>query len=530
MAQTQRQPKRSDQFREQLEQYMELRGIWRANPVLYARQRLGLNPTWQQQKILEAVAEPGAKVTVRSGHGIGKSGSLSAAIWWKIECFDFPKIPCTAPSSSQLRDVLWSELSRWHRRSNEIAKVRGMPSEFWLSSLFEITQDRVYDKGAPKEWFAVARTARPENPDALQGFHASNVRISDDGMGVVEDADGHGGEIMFVIEEASGVHDRIFEVAEGALSSHGATLLMAGNPTRNTGYFANSHKRDRGEYTALHFRSSDSPLVAPDYRDKLIKKFGEGSNVVRVRADGEFPKADDDTLIPLEHAEAAIYREAMPGRGERRLGVDVARFGDDRTVFVLRQGSRVENIKIAAKLDTMEVAGMSIKLAKEWGASTIYVDAAGLGAGVYDRIHEQKYPCVAVEVQRAAPKRASLATEDEGQPEAQPWKLRDYLWVECSRWLRDDAPSFAGVDRDIAEDLAGELASVRFKVDSSGRIVIESKDDMKKRGLRSPDIADALNTTFAGDIFYGEGQALWEVMRRAAEERARKEAEAKVAA
>ena len=213
----------------------------------------------------------------------------------------------------QLRDVLWSELGKWARKSDAMSRANGLPPELWLSNLFKINQDRIADKGSPDQWFAVARTARKENPDALQGFHASGVRISADGTTVEEIADD--GQIMFVVEEASGVDDKIFEVAEGALSSHGARLLMVGNPTRNTGYFARSHKQDRADFTALHFKCGDSPLVDPTYRQRLVRKFGEGSNVVRVRADGDFPKQDDDTLIALEDAEAAIARNepAKPG-------------------------------------------------------------------------------------------------------------------------------------------------------------------------------------------------------------------------
>ena len=165
------------------------------------------------------------------------------------------------------------------------------------------------------------------NPDALQGFHASNIKISDDGLSIIENHNAATrGQIMFVIDEACGVADIVFEVAEGALASPNSSLLMGGNPTKGTGYFANSHRHNRGDYTTLHFRSSDSPLVAKDYRDGLVRKFGEGSNVVRVRADGEFPRADDDTLIPLDLVEAAIARERHAGPGQqRRLGVDVAR-------------------------------------------------------------------------------------------------------------------------------------------------------------------------------------------------------------
>lgn len=503
-----------------LNEYQALREEWRQDAVLYARQRLGLNPTWQQTRILEAITEPGAKVSIRSGHGIGKSASLSAAIWWKLECFDFAKVPCTAPSSSQLRDILWAELARWLRTSMDRARKWNMPQELWLNNMFEMTQDRVTDRGSPKEWFAVARTARPENPDALQGFHASNVVISDDGFTAIEVENEQSGHIMFVVEEAGGVNDRVFEVAEGALSSKGATLIMAGNPTSGLGYFANSHKKNRGEYKALHYRSSDSPLVAPGYREGLVRKFGENSNVVRVRADGDFPRADDDTLIPLELVEAAIYREpTVPSSGERRLGVDVARFGDDRTVFVLRQGANVDKLEIYAKLDNVEVAAIGTRLFKQWSADQAYIDTNGLGSGVYDLMIRQ-VPCLPVNVSAKAPERSVLPESRLGnRVEAQPLRLRDFLWLELLRWLREDEPSFKRLPRDLAEDLAGELSSVKFGQDSAGRIVIETKDAMKARGIRSCDLADGLGVSFYSAGVIGKGEGIFELERRRATER-----------
>ncbi|MGF1275525.1 hypothetical protein [Acetobacter pasteurianus] len=468
--------------------YRKLRGIWRKDPVLYARQRLGLNPTTQQRQLLEAIAPPGAKVSVRAGHGVGKSGSTSAAIWWHLECYEYCRIPCTAPTASQLYNVLWAELSKWGRRSEERARADGLPEELWLANLFDRNQDRISDKGQPAEWYAVARTSRRESPDALQGFHASDVQITDDNRAVERSSSG--GSIMFVIEEASGVPDEIFEVAEGALSSHGARLLMVGNPTRNTGFFARSQKQDRALYTALHFRCSDSPLVDPSYRANLVRKYGEGSNVVRVRADGDFPKQDDDVLIPLETAEAALAREPASGKYERRLGVDVARFGDDRTTFVLREGPRVEKIEIRAKQDTMATAGMAADFFRRWKADSIYVDVVGVGAGVADRLREQKLPVVDVNVACRAPD--EVVAED-----AKPAKLRDYLWLQVAAWLRTGDASIQAESNDNAEDLAAELSTVRYGLDSSGNLLVESKDAMKKRGLRSPDIADALGLTFA---------------------------------
>jgi phage terminase large subunit len=479
-------------FARDLEAYQTLRDQWRSDPVRYVVERLGLQPTWQQQQILEALIPEGAKVTIRSGHGIGKSGVAAATVWWFLETRNFARVPCTAPASHQLKDILWGELAKWLRKAEDLSRRRGDHPRVWLSSLFRLTKDRLYDRGAPDEWFAAARTSGKDNPEALQGFHSGDLTVSDDGHGVTRQALG---SILFVIEEASGVYEPVFEVAEGALSSAGARVLMIGNPTKNTGTFAASHKQSRGEYRALHFHSQDSPLVDPDYRPRLVRMFGEGSNVVRVRADGEFPKQDDDTLIAIELTEAALARERPPAvMGVRRLGVDVARFGDDRTVLLLRQGPVVEHIAVHAKQDTMVTVGHVLQAVQIWRVAEVYVDVIGVGAGVYDRLaelHRDKKlaaTVIAVNVAEVAPERPT-------NQDAQGKTLRDHLWLQTAAWLRDEAPIFA-VEREHGEDLAGELTSVKYAPDSSGRLIVESKDAMKARHLRSPDLADALTLTF----------------------------------
>lgn len=482
-----------------LAEYRKLRRIWRGKPDLYARQRLGLTPTDQQRRALRAMATPGARVSARAGHNVGKTAFTAATIWWFLECFDYAKVPCTAPSRHQLETVLWAELAKWQRRSDQVCRKAGVPEALLLSSMFDLQATSIRDRGAPKEWFAVARTSRKETPDALQGFHASNIEIVDGQA--VERGDPQGGGLLFVIEEASGVPDAIFEVVEGALASAGSRQLMIGNPVRNSGYFADSHKKNRAAFTVFHFRCDDSPLVDPAYRAGLVRKYGEGSNVVRVRADGEFPKQDDDVLIPLELAEACLEREDdRPATGPRRLGIDPARFGIDRTVFTLRHGHRVERIHIAAKLDTQQTAGLGKVLASQWEAEEIYVDEIGIGAGVVDRLREEvELPVVGVNVAAAAPPRAA------GQET--PRLLRDHLWLEMRDWLRDEAPVFAvpADEQEAAQDLAGELSLPKYGFDGSGRLVVESKEDMKKRLTsagspgRSPDIADSLGVTFAPD-------------------------------
>jgi hypothetical protein len=456
--------------------YLQLRECWRKDPVLYVRQRFAIEPTPQQVQILQAIQPPGAKVSVRSGHGVGKSSSAAWIIFWHLETHDFGKIPCTVPSSHQLRDILWGELSKWRRHADGQSAALGIPPRFWLTTLFKLVNDGLYDPSA-KEWRAFARTARKENPEALQGFHATNL--------------------LYVIDEASGVPEEIFEAAEGALSSAGARLLMTGNPTRNSGTFAASHKHNRGEYVALHFRSQDSPLVAPEYRERLVSKWGEGSNVVKVRADGDFPKQEDDVLISLELTEPCLTRERGDSEGKRILGVDVAAYGSDRTVLLLRQGRVVEHIAIYNNQSTMETVGRILTKAEAWKADTIAIDTIGLGRGPADRLRELRreqglpWSLVEVDVSRAAP------PHRRGEP--RPKRLRDYLWLEVHTWLRDEHPVFAWrtpEERQHAEDLVGELSSVAYTIDSNGLIVIESKDEMRKRLGHSSDLADALCVSF----------------------------------
>ena len=154
--------------------YLALRKRWRASPVRYVQQRFGIDPTPQQATILNALAPSGAKVSVRSGHGIGKSACAAWAIPWHLETYAYSKVPCTAPTAQQMWDILWGELSKWRRHADEQSARRGDHPDLSLSHLFHLTQDRLYDLDAP-EWAATARTARKESPEALQGFHAKHL-------------------------------------------------------------------------------------------------------------------------------------------------------------------------------------------------------------------------------------------------------------------------------------------------------------------------------------------------------------------
>jgi phage terminase large subunit len=424
---------------------------------------------------------------VRSGHGIGKTTCAAWIILWHLETHNYTKVPCTAPSSHQLRDVLWGELAKWRRAADAQSALRGDHPALYLSVLFHWTQDKLYDLSAP-DWAAIARTSRKETPEALQGHHATHL--------------------LYIVDESSAVPEEVFEAAEGALSTPGARVLMLGNPTRTRGTFYASHHTNRGDYTTLHFRSHDSPLVDPGYRQRLVRKWGEGSNVVRVRADGDFPRQEEDVLISLDLTEPCLTRERDDGVGQRILGIDVARMGRDRTVLLLRQGRVVEHIKVLARQDTMITVGCIVAVLDAWRVDVVAVDLIGVGAGVHDRLVELKHhgrircQVLGVDVSRTAPLK-------QPEDEMQAYRFRDHLWLLIARWLRDQDPVFCAEDRQACEDLAGELASVHYRLTSAGALQVEPKDDMKRRLGHSPDLADALACSFGPQVSLLKQAGVW---------------------
>lgn len=468
-----------------IRQYVQLRKRWRVDPLAYVRQRFGVDGTPHQQEMLRAIAAPGAKVTVRSGHGTGKTSGMAMAIYWFLETHDHAKVPCTAPSAHQLYDALWGELAMWQRKADARSIARDDPEDIWLSNLFDLQAHTLRDY-RDADWGAYARTARRESPDALQGFHAEHL--------------------MFCIDEAGGVYQKVFELAEGALTTPGSRVLMTGNPTVLDGTFYASHTTQIAEYTALHFRSQDSPLVAPGYREGLVRKYGEGSNVVRVRADGEFPTSTAQTLIPFALAQACLQRSAhcvqrrdSAVQEVNRLGIDVAWDGEDSTAFVHRFGSFVPHIAQFYGREPVEVCGHAMVLIEAWGIQEVYVDVTGIGAGVFSRLREvlqdkglaPRVRIYAVAVAESAPEHAAATLL------ATPHRMRDYLWLAMYDWLRQAEPTFSPqMPEPYEQQLAQELGGVEYGLHSSGALIVESKDKMKKRLSRSPDFADALGCTF----------------------------------
>jgi hypothetical protein len=378
---------------------------------------------------------------------------MAWTILWFVCCYFPCKVPVTAPTSHQLSDVLWAELAKWLRILKERLPQLGQEFE-WKSDKFELID-------APSESFAVARTSRPEQPEALQGFHSENI--------------------IFLIDEASGIPEQVFQVAEGALSTDGAFVVMAGNPTRMDGYFFESHHKMRARWSALWWNGEESPLVSKDFIADMAAKYGEQSSIYRIRVRGEFA-GNPDGVIPLDIIESAIKRDVKTS-GPCRWGLDPARFGSDRTALAKRHGNHFdEPVKFWYGKETTEVVGL---LKMEYDAARekpecIFIDSIGIGAGVVDRAKEIGLPVKGVNVAETPSAKDKYMRQ------------RDELWFEARDWFYGRNVSIVQDD-----DLIAELTLPLFKVLSTGKVQVESKEEMKKRYSRSPDLADAFCLTFA---------------------------------
>lgn len=354
--------------------------------------------------------------------------------------------------------------------------LRRAPESF--SSQFLIKNDRIELGQSGSESFAVARTSRKEQPEALQGFHSENM--------------------LFLIDEASGVDDIVFETAHGALSTPGAKCVLTGNPTRASGYFWRSHQPGSG-FVRMTVPCSASTRVSPAYVTEMADLYGSDSNIYRVRVLGQFPLEDDDVLIPYHSVHSAVGRDIRSTFGASRVwGLDVARFGDDDSCLSKRKGLILsEPPIIKRKLSTSQLVGFVKnefdRLPESQRPEHILTDVIGIGAGVVDRGMEVGLPMIGINV-----------SESPGMKQ-EAMRLRDEIWIKGRDWFATNMcripPYKTGnvVNHESIERLIGELTSVKYDFTSSGKIQVESKQAMKKRGLRSPDVAESFLLSMAFD-------------------------------
>ncbi|MGB1693400.1 MAG: phage terminase large subunit [bacterium] len=443
-------------FTEFIEKYAE-------DPVSFVRDILECEPDPWQKELMEASLpkcgnpNSGQRLcAVKSGHGVGKSTTASWIALHNIICQYPQKTVLTAPTSAQLFDALFAELK---------SQLNNLPPA--LKNLFEVSSDRIVLKADPSGSFISCRTSRPESPESLQGIHSPRT--------------------LLIADESSIISSATFESAGGSLSSENATLILLGNPTRPEGYFYDAFTRLADKWWLRTVSSEDSPRVSKDFVTELEDRYGRDSQTFRIRCLGEFPETSEDTLISNALVESAVTRDVEPTGGRIIWGLDIARFGTDKSALCKRQGNTVlEPIKFWSNQDTMALTGavyQEYEKALQEGDSpdAICADVVGLGASVCDRGSELGMPIVGINTGESASLNQMYKN------------LRCELWHQAKEW-------FEARDCKIPRDnrLMYELCSPRYSFDSTGRIKLETKDEMRKRlgGRGSPDFADAFVLTF----------------------------------
>ena len=479
----------------------------------------------KQEEVLRALPRH-RRVAVKAGNGLGKGFSAAVAVLWFLHTHDPAIVLSTAPTFRQVRYILWRQIHTLYRRAPDVLQGK------LLDTRWELGDDR----------YAMGISA--DTADQFQGFHSPNVLI--------------------VVDEAEGVSDSIYEAIEAVMTSEGSRLLLIGNPTTVSGMFRRAFHEERSLYHCITISALESPnvkarrvvfpgLTTARWVDERKQIWGENNPLFRARVLGEFPDQADNTLIRLSDVEAAAERwkalpppdrktqaalpsPAQPGEagghpqpaepgeaashaqpalpelvegrpageivpagptsyapahpegasappGDVVLAVDVARYGSDHSVILRRRGLHVEEIRTFSGMDTMELAGWVAAAIREFQPVQTCIDEIGVGAGVVDRLREQGFGVRGVNVAHASRQKDIFANlRAEGY-----WRLREL---------------FAAGDLSIPPDqqLMGELAALQYSFDSQGRLLMEPKDELRKRGLPSPDRADALMLAFVTPV------------------------------
>jgi hypothetical protein len=408
------------------------------------------------------------RMATSSGRGIGKSALVSWLVIWMLTTRIGSTTIVSANSEAQLRSVTWAEITKWLSMSMnthwfEVSATRVMPAK-WLTELVE--RDL---KLGTRYWGVEGRLWSAENPDSYAGVHNFSG-------------------VMLVFDEASGIEDSIWSVAAGFFTENTPNRfwLAFSNPRRNSGYFYESFhsKREFWKNKIVDARTVEGTDKA--VYQQIIDEYGADSAQAHVEVFGEFPSASDDQFIGSDIVDEAMNRDKYKDLSAPIiLGVDPARFGADSTVIAVRQGRDIIAIKRFKGDDTMETVGRIIECMEEYKPVLVNIDEGGLGAGVVDRLKEQRYKVKGVNFANKSKNMMMYGNK------------RAEMWGDMREWLRS-----ASIPKD--RTLKTDLISPLMKPDSKGAIFLESKKDMKARGLASPDAADAIALTFAYPVAHRE--------------------------
>ena len=407
------------------------------------------------------------RVSVASGHGIGKSALIAMLAGWGLDTCEDCKIVLTANTEPQLRTKTMPEITKWRRLSI---------TADWFKTTASAHASTVLGHGA---WRLDAVTWSKENTEAFAGLHNLGKRI------------------IVIYDEASGIDDKVWEVTLGALTDENTEIIWIafGNPTKNSGKFRETFGKLRNLWKTRQIDSRTVEGTNKAYLQELVDTYGEDSDIVKVRVRGMFPSASSMQFIGGDVVDAAKIRPIVPGLMTDPViyGVDCARFGDDHSTLAKRCGrdARSRPWKRWHKADAMTLAGDIALEAAIDKPDAIFVDAGNIGAAVIDRLRQLLPDVMIVEVWFGSTKVRDAYWNDGSRVRVM--NKRAEMWTNMRHWLA------AGAIPDH-QQLGDDLIGPEYSFNAEQAIQLEEKKHMKARGLPSPDDGDALACTFAEPV------------------------------
>ena len=398
------------------------------------------------------------QIAVASGHGIGKSAFSSLLILFAIATHENTRGVVTANTDTQLKSKTWAELNKWYNL-------------FIGKELFTYTATALFsaDKQYEKTWRIDAIPWSESNPEAFAGLH------------------NQGNRILIIFDEASAISDKIWEVTEGALTDKETEIIWCvfGNPTRNSGRFRECFRKYRKFWNTYQIDSRTVKISNKAKIEEWLEAYGEDSDFFKVRVRGVFPSASDLQFISTEIADKAQKQSYKPGAFEHLpviIGVDPAWTGSDSLEIVMRQGYSMKSLaSIPKNDDDWRMAQLIAQFEDEYKADAVFIDM-GYGTGIYS-------------IGKQLGRKWRLIEFGGKSNDPVYLNMRAYMWGQMKEWLREGG-SIPPNDQALYDDIVGPEAII----DKNGRIQLESKKDMKDRGLPSPNKGDALALTFAARV------------------------------
>lgn len=432
---------------------------WKEDPVCFVREVFSVEPDPWQVDVLEAFPK-NKRIAMKASKGPGKTAVLAWLAWNFLATRLHPKIPATSISERNLNDNLWPEMAKWQNNSK------------FLKEKFVWTKTRIFAKDHPETWFMSLRSwsrsaDSSQQSNTLAGIHADNV--------------------LFILDEVGGIPDSVMAAAEAGLATGIDTkIIMAGNPTHRSGPLYKACTTERKLWKVIEITSDPddpkrSPRVSPDWAREQIEKYGRDNPWVLVNVFGKFPPSSINSLIGPDEVFASMKRSVFQDDikfSQKRLGVDVARFGNDRTVIFPRQGLVAFKPVEMRNVRSHDIAARVMKAKYHWGSEVECIDGTGgYGSGVVDSMIQAGQTPLEINFagKSISPKYANKRSE---------------MWFLMIEWIKRGG-CLPNIDSLVAELTAPTYTFI------NGKFFVEKKEQIKERLGFSPDLADALCLTFS---------------------------------